>query len=197
MPHRLIQQTALLAAVLRSIFSNTVAGLITAVLLGYWMPIERLAQPATDVAEESSRHVDPVSGKWLDRIEGAASASAVRPTLGPILTRYSLSLPSDDAPAASGPLKARPASVRPPRSAAPKAADAPKTIATAAVPAGPELADAPQAQSVEESDSWMSRWSPAKLTARVAPIGRDLASGVASKAVGAGRAVADRLGGLL
>ena len=95
MPQRLIQQTALLAAILRSIFSNTVAGLITAVLLGYWMPIERMAETPLEQAQESARvNIDPVSGKLLDRIEGAAAAAVVRPSLSPILTQYGFTLAS-------------------------------------------------------------------------------------------------------
>jgi hypothetical protein len=192
MPQRLIQQTALLAAILRSIFSNTVAGLITAVLLGYWMPMERMAEAPLEQAQESARvNIDPVSGKLLHRIEGAAAAAVVRPSLSPILTQYGFTLASaEESPTANVPVKPRLASQKPGRPAAAKTIEAVQKTAPATVPAGPELADAPPAPSAEDSESWISRFSPARLTARVA-------SGVASKAVGAGRAVADRLGGLL
>jgi hypothetical protein len=191
MPQRLIQQTALLAAILRSIFSNTVAGLITAVLLGYWMPMERMAEAPLEQAQESARvNIDPVSGKLLDRIEGAAAAAVARPSLSPILTQYRFILASAEESPANAPVKARPAPQKPARTAATKTNEAVQKTAPATVPAGPELADAPPAPSAEDSESWISRFSPARLTARVA-------SGVASKAVGAGRAVADRLGGLL
>jgi hypothetical protein len=199
MSQRLLQQTALLAALFRSVFSNTVAGLITALLLGYWMPIERMAEQAAPRTEAARLNVDPVSGKLLDRIDGAAAALASRPAPGPILMQIGFAAPSvGDAPVAMEPVKSRAAPAKPGRMAAPKAAEAgPKTAQAAAIAEGPELSDAPQPQKTEESESWMSRFSPASLTARVAPMGREIASGVASKAAGAGRAVADRLGGLL
>ncbi|GLI94881.1 hypothetical protein [Methylocystis echinoides] len=201
MSQRLLQQTALLAALFRSVFSNTVAGLITALLLGYWMPIERMAEQAAPRTESARLNVDPVSGKLLDRIDGAAAALASRPAPGPILMQIGFAGPSvGDAPVAMEPVRSRAAPAKPGRMAAPKAADAgPKTAQVAAIAEGPELSDAPQPQpqKTEESESWMSRFSPANLTARVAPMGREIASGVASKAAGAGRAVADRLGGLL
>lgn len=201
MSQRLLQQTALLAALFRSVFSNTVAGLITALLLGYWMPIERMAEQAAPKTESARLNVDPVSGKLLDRIDGAAAALASRPAPGPILMQIGFAGPSvGEAPVAMEPVRSRAAPAKPGRMAAPKAAEAgPKTAQAAAIAEGPELSDAPQPQpqKTEESESWMSRFSPANLTARVAPMGREIASGVASKAAGAGRAVADRLGGLL
>jgi cell wall-associated NlpC family hydrolase len=191
MPQRLIQQTALLAAILRSIFSNTVAGLITAVLLGYWMPMERMAEAPPEQARESARvNIDPVSGKLLDRIEGAAAAAVASPSLSPILTQYGFILASAEESAATAPVKPKTAPQKPARTAPTKTNEAVQKTAPATVSVGPELADAPPAPSAEDSESWISRFSPARLTARVA-------SGVASKAVGAGRAVADRLGGLL
>lgn len=201
MSQRLLQQTALLAALFRSVFSNTVAGLITALLLGYWMPIERMAEQAAPKTETARLNVDPVSGKLLDRIDGAAAALASRPAPGPILMQIGFAGPSvGEAPVAMEPVRSRAAPAKPGRMAAPKAAEAgPKAAQAAAIAEGPELSDAPQPQpqKTEESESWMSRFSPANLTARVAPMGREIASGVASKAAGAGRAVADRLGGLL
>ncbi|MGE5387794.1 MAG: hypothetical protein ACM3NE_02795, partial [Hyphomicrobiales bacterium] len=115
MPQHLVQQTALLAAILRSIFSNTVAGLITAVLLGYWMPMERMAEAPLEQAQESAPvNIDPVSGKLLDRIEGAAAAPVVRPSLSPILTQYGFTLASaEESPTANVPVKPRLASQKP------------------------------------------------------------------------------------
>jgi hypothetical protein len=200
MSQRLLQQTALVAALFRSIFSNTVAGLITALLLGYWMPIERMVEQAAPKTGSAQLNVDPVSGKLLDRIEGAAAALVSRSAPGPILTQIGFATPAaGDAPVASTPVRSKAAPAKPGRAAAPKASEAGQKTAQAALPEGPELTDAPQPQpqKAEESESWMSKFSPANLTAHVAPMGREIASGVASKAVGAGRAVADRLGGLL
>ncbi len=206
MPQSLVQPTAFLAAITRSVFSNTVAGLITAVLLGYWMPVERNTESVSEqavaaIAGEPARvNVDPVSGKLLDRIEGAMAASVTRPVLSPILTLYGLKLASPhDAPAAAGAGQAKSAPVRAVRPVSPKIIEASEKPVRPAVPAGPELVDAPpapqQAAEPEESGSWMRKLSPARLTDRIA-VGRDLAVGVASKAAGAGRAVIDRLAAL-
>jgi hypothetical protein len=195
MPYGLIQRAAFIAVIFRSIFSNTVAGLISAVLLGYWAPIDRLAPPRQEQPERSAPlNIDPISGKLLDRIEGAAKPVA-RPER-PILSQYGFLLSSgDDAPAAMGPVRPRPASARPARPAAQKPGEVRENVMQPSPAEKLEVADAGQPASAG-SESWMDRLAPARLTSRVAPIG-ELASGVASRAARAGRAVADRLGGLL
>jgi hypothetical protein len=207
MPQTLVQPTALLAAITRSVLSNTIAGLITAVLLGYWMPMERSTESVPEQAvaalagEPARVNVDPVSGKLLDRIEGAMVASVGRPVLSPILTLYGFKLASShDAPAAAGASQVKSAPMRAGRPVSPKINEASgEKPVRPTVPAGPELSDAPpapqQAAEPEESASWARKLSPARLTDRIA-MGRDLAVGVASKAAGAGRAVIDRLAAL-
>jgi hypothetical protein len=199
MPPSLLMQPGALAALMRSVFINTVAGLITALLLSYWTPAVRLVpQPreSTDLALADSPaplNVDPISGKLLDRIEGAGEVARPAPT--PILTYYGVGVESaPDALAQTPPVQLRSTPAKASRTAAPKAKDAVQKLPQAAHPAALESTEPPPPTNSEEGESWMSKFSPAGLTARVAPFGRDLASGLAAKAGGAVRALADKLG---
>jgi hypothetical protein len=194
MSQLVIRQASPLPAPSPAAVGRAALGALAALLLYCWSPAAPETPVATPAASRPRLNVDPISGKLLDRIEGAAPPASDAPAQ--MLTRYGFFNIAgvDEPPMATAPVQRKSAAVKPPRAAPPKTDAAGRKPAPTAKSAAPEpAAEAPREPQSRENENGWSRWSPDALAARAPAMGRDLAKSVVAGAGSASRALIDRL----